>query len=782
MGLRAPSVRTCLAAIISAPLLSGVVPAVSLAQSAAPARDVREASAARDARDAQAARDAHDRVAAIDAAAAIAERSLRGGELQIAESRYRAVLLQGWMTIGALRLADGALADAREAFQRASTSAVEVDEALQALAMVNIQMGTASEAVDILTPMATRHPRDLVLQRLLAQAMVASGHPEQAVQTLEEARDAAPGDPEVAFLLASGYLRLKKVEAAERLFAEIVRAKPMAQTHVLIGRTYRDAGEYGRARVALEAALKQDPHVRRAHYYLGTVAVMEGGVVRLDEAIAQFQQELQLAPEDPVTNLRLGMALVEAHREKEALPALQIATRSADAPADAFQYLGRCQLALNRPGEAVDVLRRALTLAVAVPQGTGAVVDETRVGNIHYQLALALRQLGRKDESAKEFAEAERLSAKRADSLRERLARYLADAPDPQSANGALTMTLPVDGSPFASLSAEQRAALLQRVTATLVRAYFNLGVMQAQGGRFPRAAEFFEQAAALDPAFPQLQYSLGVAYFTAGRYDKATAPLSRAIAGAGANASGNAAARRMLALAWLETENYDKAADLLKDDPQRDADPSLQYAYGLALVRSNRAAEAEQIFSALLTAHADMAELHVVLGQAHAQQGDYSAAIASLQHALQLKPDVMDANASLGVIYLKQGKLPEAAAALRAELKVHADDYKTRHNLATVLELDGHPQEAIAEARAVLRVRPDFADARYLLGKILLAQGAAQEAVAHLEVAARLSPDSANIHYQLGQAYQKLGQTTQAREQFAAFQQLKDRRRGVTP
>jgi tetratricopeptide (TPR) repeat protein len=343
------------------------------------------------------------------------------------------------------------------------------------------------------------------------------------------------------------------------------------------------------------------------------------------------------------------------------------------------------------------------------------------------------------------------------------------------------------DASPFSSLTTAQRAALQQRATATLVRAYFNLGVIQAQGGRFEQAADFFEQAAALDPAFPQLQYSLGVAYFTAHHYDKAIAPLSRAIASGNSNGNNNsagshAAARRMLALAWLETENYDKAADLLKDDPQRDADPSLQYAYGLALVRSNRAADAERIFSALLTAHADMAELHVVLGQAHAQQGDYNAAIESLQHALHLKPDVTDANASLGVIYLKQGKLPEAAAALRAELKVHADDYKTRHNLATVLELDGRPQEAMAEARAVLRVRPDFADARYLLGKILLAQGAAQEAVAQLEAAARLSPDSANIHYQLGQAYQKLGHTTQAQEQFAAFQQLKDRHRAATP
>src|SRR5439155_24864393 len=118
----------------------------------------------------------------------------------------------------------------------------------------------------------------------------------QAVQELEEAHGAAPDDPEMTFTLGSAYLRLKKVDAAERLFADVAKARPLPQTYVLIGRTYRDAGAYERARVALETALKMDPRVRRAHYYLGTLAVMEEGVVRLDAAIAEFRQELALAP------------------------------------------------------------------------------------------------------------------------------------------------------------------------------------------------------------------------------------------------------------------------------------------------------------------------------------------------------------------------------------------------------------------------------------------------------------------------------------------------------
>ncbi len=330
----------------------------------------------------------------------------------------------------------------------------------------------------------------------------------------------------------------------------------------------------------------------------------------------------------------------------------------------------------------------------------------------------------------------------------------------------------------ISGLGPQERRELRRRVTAALARAYLNLGILRARSERFAQAAELFETAAGLDPDLPQLQYSLGVAYFNAQRFDKAALPLSRAFAAS----PGDADLRRMLAMAWLNAEAYEKAADLLRDDARRDADPSLLYAYGLALVRSGRAAEAQTVFAELLARHGDSAELNVVLGQASAQQGDYESAVRSLQHALRLKSEVAEANAALGVIYLKQGRLAEAEEALRAEFKTHPADLKSRHTLATVLDLEGRAEEALPLLRSVLEAKPDFADARYLLGKIRLAQGAAAEAVEQLEAAARLAPEEANIRYQLAQAYQKLGRTGQAQEQFEVFQKLKDKRRGGAP
>jgi tetratricopeptide (TPR) repeat protein len=708
-----------------------------------------------------------DPLAALDQAMAAAEAGLRANELQIAESRYRSALVEGWMLMGALHAADGRLTDARDAFKRASTSAVETRGSLYSLALVNLQLGDTSEAVRILFRLARANPKALPIRRLYAQALITDGHPEEAVQELEEARAVEPADPELAFALASGYLRLKKLDAAERLFAEVVKARPVPATYVLIGRTYRDAGYFGQARISFETALKKDPRVRRAHYYLGTLAVLSEGVLRLDEAIGEFRRELKLEPNDPVTNLRLGMALVEAQRPAEALPALVRAVDAAAPTALGLYYLGRCQLALDQPSDAATALRRALRLVEGPP------LDEVRAGHVHYQLGLALRKLGADEEAARHFAEAQRFSARRVELSREQLTRYLQDAPDPQPPTG-----LDLGTSAFSTLPAAQSADILRRATPAIARAYFNLGVIHAQASRPARAAECFENAAAVDAAFPQVQYSLGVAYFNAKQFEKATGPLERALAAAPTDAK----VRRMLALSWLNVDEYERAADLLKDDPQRDSDPSLLYAYGLALVRTDRGAEAEAIFTRLLAAHGDNAELTVVLGQAHAQQGDFDAAVQSLRRALQIKPDVAEANAALGVIYLRQGKLTEAAEALRAELKTHPNDLQARFHLATVLDRTEQRDEALAIVRSVVRIKPDYADARYLLGKLLLAQGAAAAAVEHLEAAARQAPEDANIFYQLAQAYQKLGRTELAEQQFERYRALKDKRRGKTP
>jgi tetratricopeptide (TPR) repeat protein len=335
---------------------------------------------------------------------------------------------------------------------------------------------------------------------------------------------------------------------------------------------------------------------------------------------------------------------------------------------------------------------------------------------------------------------------------------------------------LPMKSPALQTLTRAERRALARRITAALARGYFNLGVLLVQMERFVPAAERLEQAAALAPDFPRLQFSLGVAYFNAVRYDRALAPLRRALR----DTPNDGEIRRMLALAAFNTGAYEEAATLLEADDERSKQPALQYAYGVALVRSDRAQEAERIFGDLLTEHADSAEVNVVLGLAQAQQGDLERATASLLRAVSIRPDVLEAHATLGTIYLKQGRLADAEASLRTELAAHPDNLRARQTLATVLDLRGQPEQALDVLQSLLAVTPDDANARYLRGKILLKQGAAAEAVVELERAVRLAPGDPNIHYQLGQAYQRTGRTDLATAQFDLFRQLKDERRAI--
>lgn len=706
-----------------------------------------------------------DVLAPIDRGLALAEASLREGELQIAESRYRAAAFDAWMLAGALHVTAGRLPDARDAFRHASQTVADARAAFRSLALVQMQIGETTEAVAILTRLSASAPHDLDTRRLLAQALTATGQVAEAVQTLEEARALAPEDAEVTFLLAAAYLQSKRVDDAGRLFAEVAAARPIPQTWVLIGRTYRDFRLFAEARAAFKKALERDPATRRAHYYLGTVALMSEGDVPLEEAIREFRAELKLTPDDPVVHLRLGMALADARREKEALQPLQIAARLSPS-AVAFHHLGRCQLAVGRPLDAIKSLRRALALA--------ATDDGPRVQRIHYQLALALRETGAAADAAAHFEAAKAGSERRVDAEREGLARYLDETPDRAPAAAA---RLALE-SPLSDLAADAREALARNVSTALARAYLNLGILRAQAQRFEAASGFLAQAAAADPAFPQVQYALGTARFNARQYDRAAVALERALEAD----PGNAAVRRMLALAHFNSGAYRQAADLLAADPARESDASLQYTYGVALVRSDRATDAQAVFTRMLAEHGDNAELHVILGQAHAQQGDFDAASQALDRARRLKPGVADANATLGLMYLKQGKLTDAAGALREELRNNPRHLAARHLLATVLELQGESAEALTLLRGVLDDQPEFGDARYLLGKILVAAGDPDAAVPHLEAAVRISPEDASYHYQLAHAYRKLGRSALADTHLGIFQSLKDKARRRRP
>jgi Flp pilus assembly protein TadD len=567
-----------------------------------------------------------DPAAPLELAIAAAEASLAAREFSAAEGHYRRALFEGWLLKGTLDAFDKHFPEAREALQRAATDMPEGEEARRSLATAHLQAGDAAQAAALLTPLTAKDPRDVESHRLLAKALGAAGQGDQAVAVLDEAAAALADDPQAAFMLGTEYLWVKRPEAAERLFARVVQARPIPQTHILIGRAYRDAYEYGRARAELRTALLQETGVRRAHYYLGMVALADAdtGPDRLTLALAEFQEELRLEAEDPLANDQLGATLIEAGRPAEALPFLETAVRVDPHPLHVY-HLARAQLALDRTAEAASTLKRALELAAA--QGAA----EADVQKMHYELGLALRKLGKTQDAATHLAEARRLA----------VAATEGSNPDPGGSPSTRAARLTMEGSPLADLPPAARGDLRQRAVGGLARAYLNLGVLQAQSStparsneRFAKAAVLFASAAELDPGFPNVQSSLGVAYFNARQFEKAIAPLERAHAAA----PDDLGLRRTLAISLLNIESWARAAELLRVDAEQETSAPLLSAYGLALVRGGRGAEAEKVLSRLLAQQGESAELRGLLGEAYAQQGKNDLAEREFDAARRLK------------------------------------------------------------------------------------------------------------------------------------------------
>ncbi|MBF0368921.1 MAG: tetratricopeptide repeat protein [Magnetococcales bacterium] len=100
--------------------------------------------------------------------------------------------------------------------------------------------------------------------------------------------------------------------------------------------------------------------------------------------------------------------------------------------------------------------------------------------------------------------------------------------------------------------------------------------------------------------------------------------------------------------------------------------------------------------------------------------QGMVDAAIASIRHALMLKPDHAQSHNNLGNALLKKGELAQAATSYRQAIKLKPDYTKAHYNLGNALQDQGLAGEAVASYRQALALQPDFTDAHSNLLHVL--------------------------------------------------------------
>ncbi len=172
-------------------------------------------------------------------------------------------------------------------------------------------------------------------------------------------------------------------EKSRNAFEQFISLAPDSwQAAVFLGDVERQHGKLAQALAYYQKAADLQPGNPAATLGLGTVYWEMGD---LDRATSFLNATLKAIPQSPQALFELANIAVRKHQDKEAIPLLKRYLALQPDALAAHADLGRAYLHSGQYAEACNELKKA------------AEVDER--GDLHYQLSLALRKLGRDEEA-----------------------------------------------------------------------------------------------------------------------------------------------------------------------------------------------------------------------------------------------------------------------------------------------------------------------------------------------------------------------------------------------
>jgi tetratricopeptide (TPR) repeat protein len=206
-----------------------------------------------------------------------------------------------------------------------------------------------------------------------------------------------------------------------------------------------------------------------AHYNLGTVLTQQG---KETEAIAQYEQAVQLNPDYADAHNNLGVALKNQGHLSEAIAQYEEALRANPNFAEAYNNLGVAFMETGRFQEAIDSYRRALRI-------------KPEYAEVHFNLAGALRNAGNLEEAVRHYEEAVRLK------------------PEYGEAHNNLGNALFIVGRRGEAIEHFEEAV---RLKPDVAEWHYNLGLALEQTGRTPEAVHQYEEALRIKPGLARVQ------------------------------------------------------------------------------------------------------------------------------------------------------------------------------------------------------------------------------------------------------------------------------------
>jgi tetratricopeptide (TPR) repeat protein len=243
--------------------------------------------------------------------------------------------------------------------QRARQGAADNSTIDVGLVQAQIAAKRFAQAVDLAQQARGRHPEDLRLARLQADALRQDGQMDRGVSILEQVRQAHPDDATNYVALAELLMSGDRNEQAASVL-EQARAKFPDDLSVLfdLGSAYERQKRFADAEKAFKDVLARDPLHARALNYLGYMLADRG--LRLQESVDYIRRALQIEPNNPAYLDSLGWAYFKMKRFDLAEPSLRQAAADRPRGSAVQDHWGDLLLELGRPDEAMAAWKRAL--------------------------------------------------------------------------------------------------------------------------------------------------------------------------------------------------------------------------------------------------------------------------------------------------------------------------------------------------------------------------------------------------------------------------------------
>ncbi len=663
---------------------------------------------------------------------------------------------------------------AEVSFASALSAAPAYFNALFNLGVMATYTGHYERAQEVLEAALRQQPQNVDVLYRLASVEEATSRWESAVARLAQAGKFDPGRADVQKLLAVAATELGALEDASAAWDRYLKLEPdddIARRER--GYTAAKMGKLEQAVAELDRFLARHPDDPVGHYELAQAE----RTVDMVQSLEHLDKALALKPDYVAARAARGSLYYQEGKPESALPDLELVASQQPDDAANLDRLGQTYAALDRPADAVRVLRRAAGLA----PGNSATA-------LHFARALAdagqteeskaamdrFRQLGPEQKKDVPAGLVEYLSLtpeqRRAD-YRARVEKAIHDRPDDAAAQVQYLKLTIEDQSADRMAAAAKRIATLKPGAAVLADA----GHALLAANRYALAIDLLQQAAVAGSHANGVELDLAIATFHAtgakaglelmdrlpesGRGSGYYLARAQMLDASGKVQEAVSALDQALHLAPERADIYRQAVALLV---RRDQAPAALRIIGegarnlpenreilllkaTTLEFAHRAGDAGQLLSEVQNRWPEWPNVWLAHGMILATQRHYEEARQALETAAALGANSPETYFFLADCALRTGRKDAAEPLIRQALKLSPGDPWIQALGGRIAFARGEYQPAVERDRAAIHLRPHFIEAHTGLARAYAALGRKQEAEAELEQARTMQKAASN-------------------------------------